>query len=205
MNKISALRCACLAISTLLGARDVYPAIFNIPDGDVVGLKAAITAANNNGASDTINLAQDGIYTLTAIDNFTNGPSGLPEIRNDAETLDLTINGHGAVIQRIAVPGAPKFRVLQIGEAAEVTCNDLTLSHGEASGEFPANAGGAVYAQRATLNLAHCAFLDNTAGPGGAIFQDAGSLTVVASLFDGNFADAGPTGLAPAMGGAIAN
>src|SRR3954454_10262859 len=133
MNKISALRCACLAISTLLGARDVYPAVFDIADGDVVGLKAAIAAANNNGTSDTINLAQDGIYTLTAIDNFAKGPTGLPEIRDDTDELDLTINGHGAVIQRNDVPGAPKFRILQIGEAAEVTCNDLTIRHGEAS------------------------------------------------------------------------
>ena len=48
----------------------LFAATFNIPDGDVTALKAALAAANTNGQADIINLATGGTYTLTAIDNF---------------------------------------------------------------------------------------------------------------------------------------
>jgi hypothetical protein len=52
-------------------------ATFDIADGDVAALKNAIITANTNSEADTINLAVGGHYVLTAIDNFTHGPSGL--------------------------------------------------------------------------------------------------------------------------------
>src|SRR3982751_3223848 len=111
MNKISPALLGCLALSVFIAVRPAYPAVFDIPNGDIAGLRAAIVAANGNGESDTINLADGGTYTLTAVDNFVNGSNGLPEIRNDAAGLDLTIDGHGATIQRSTAPGTPEFRL----------------------------------------------------------------------------------------------
>src|ERR1043166_8607989 len=69
----------------LLGAagvsvQRVYGANFNIANGDVAGLIAAINAANSNNADDTINLAAGGTYTLLVVDNSTNGENALPPI-----------------------------------------------------------------------------------------------------------------------------
>jgi hypothetical protein len=215
--------CACLFILS----QAVYAAVFNIPNGDVTSLKAALVAANGNGQADTINLAAGGTYTLTTIDNSSNGANGLPVIVNDAAGLDLTINGNGATIQRNAEPGAPEFRILQIGNGAEANCNSLTIKSGKvANGVFPGNAGAAILVSLATLTLTDCGFSNNIAGLGGAICNDAGSvmlnggavvsntagqgggvynfegsLDVRSSTFEQNVVDDGANGL----GGAIAN
>src|SRR3954453_20079476 len=91
-----ALSCAFLFTCARVGRA----AVFNIANGDVAGLKAAMTIANANGVADTINLSAGGLYTLTAIDNSVNGANGLPAIANDAAGLDLTINANGARVQR---------------------------------------------------------------------------------------------------------
>ena len=78
-------------------------AVFNIADGDVAGLKGAINTANSNGQDDTINLATNGTYTLTAVDNTDNGANGLPRILEDLAgqtSHSLTINGNGATLSR---------------------------------------------------------------------------------------------------------
>jgi len=41
----------------------------SVADGDVAGLISAINAANTNPGPDTINLAANGTYTLTVINN----------------------------------------------------------------------------------------------------------------------------------------
>src|SRR3954469_19808542 len=51
----------------LPGANASFAATFNIADGDVTGLKSAITTANGNGQANTINLASGGTYTLTVV------------------------------------------------------------------------------------------------------------------------------------------
>src|SRR5262245_8720804 len=58
--------------------------------GDVACLIRAINDANANGAANTLTLAA-GTYTLTAVDNMTDGPTGLPSI-----TSVLTLRGQGA-------------------------------------------------------------------------------------------------------------
>lgn len=185
---------------TLISAGVARAAVFNIPDGDVAALRAAIVTANSNGVADTINLVPGGIYTLTAADNPSNG---LPVVNDDVPGVDLTINGHGATIQRAA--GAPEFRILQINDAAEVSCNDLTIAGGKLTGTFPANAGGSIFLGHAMLTLTRCSLVDNVGGLGGAIYSDGGSLTVSAGVFQRNMTDAGASGLGAAMGGAIAN
>jgi hypothetical protein len=54
--------------------------VFSVADGDVVGLKNAINAANSSGEDDTIELALSGTYELDSIDNDANG---LPVIGAD--------------------------------------------------------------------------------------------------------------------------
>lgn len=96
----------CLAALVPVAAR---AATFNIPNGDVAGLIAALNTANGNGEADTINLAASGTYTLMAVDNTSayRGPNGLPAIASQ-----ITINGNGASIQRSSVAGTPDFRIL---------------------------------------------------------------------------------------------
>src|SRR5438477_6972109 len=86
-------------------ARSLPAAIFNVANGDVAGLKSAVTAANSNGQDDTIELAANGTYTLIARDNLLNG---LPQIGPDGGHK-LAINGHGATIQRSNA--AENFRI----------------------------------------------------------------------------------------------
>jgi hypothetical protein len=77
--------------------------------GDVACLISAINAANANGTANTLTLAA-GLYTLTAVDDSIDGPTGLPAI-----TGRLTITGTGAnttIIERAA--GAPPFRLLHV-------------------------------------------------------------------------------------------
>src|SRR5215831_15577630 len=77
--------------------------------GDVACLIDAINTANANGEANTITLAA-GTYTLTAVDNDTGGPNGLPSI-----TSELTLRGAGpdrTILERAA--NAPAFRLLQI-------------------------------------------------------------------------------------------
>src|SRR5215471_14375135 len=52
---------------------------FQCSGGDVACLIAAINEANANGQQNTIRL-EAGIYTLTGVDNTTDGPNGLPSI-----------------------------------------------------------------------------------------------------------------------------
>src|SRR4051794_18186690 len=48
-------------------------ALFNIANGDVTALKAAIVTANSNGEDDIIALANGGLYTLTTAASGANG------------------------------------------------------------------------------------------------------------------------------------
>ena len=87
---------------------------FNIPNGDVAGLIAAINAANANPGADIINLAASGTYTLTAVDNTGYyGPTGLPVI-----VSPITINGNGATILRTSAPSTPDFRIFLVSNGA---------------------------------------------------------------------------------------
>jgi len=63
---------------------------FTCTAGNVACLIDAINQANANGEANTITL-KAGTYTLTAVDNDTDGPNGLPSV-----TSTLTIQGAGA-------------------------------------------------------------------------------------------------------------
>ena len=63
---------------------------FTCAAGNVQCLIGAINEANSNGQNNTISL-EEGTYTLTNIDNETDGPNGLPSI---AGTLTINVAGN---------------------------------------------------------------------------------------------------------------
>src|SRR5262245_52800853 len=118
---VAALVCA-LAL-----ARPGQAAEFPCVSGDIACLIRAINTANATGEENTITL-EAGPYTLTEVDNTTEGPNGLPSV-----TSTLTIQGAGAestVIERAA--SALPFRLGYVAPAGSLTLIGLTLRGGNA-------------------------------------------------------------------------
>src|SRR5215475_12771505 len=167
----------------LLGLAHPTPAAeFACAAGDVACLITAIHAANTNEEANTITLAA-GLYTLTAVDNNTDGPTGLPSV-----TGPLTLRGAGAdstVLERAA--GAPPFRLLHVAATGGLTLEGLTLGGGDAT---TTNAGGGIWNQ-GTLTLTRSTLSGNVANRGGGIGVSAGSspLTIANSTLHGNWAN----------------
>ena len=155
---------------------------FDIANGDVAGLIAAINAANGNGVPDTIDLAPGGTYTLSIIDNDDFGDAnGLPTI-----TSEITINGNGATIERDAAPGTLEFRIFDVMSTGTLVLNDVTIANGVAG------MGGGISSSSGTLTLANCTVSGNTAGmDGGGIRSSSGTLTLTDCTVSGNTARMG--------------
>jgi hypothetical protein len=81
-------------VLALLASGHVHAAVFQCPAGDVACLIAAINTANGNGEEDTIELAA-GTYTLTAVDNETDGPNGTPSITSQINLNSSDTGGAG--------------------------------------------------------------------------------------------------------------
>ena len=153
-------------------------AVFVIPNGDVIALKSAIDSSNANGEDDTIELATGGTYTLTTIDNFSNG---LPRITPD-NGHKLTIHGNGATLERSFDTGTPSFRILYINSLADVSISNLTLDNGG----YGMN-GGTIYIDGvggpAKLTLTDSSITNSHGYYGGAIysagFSSSGGATLV--------------------------
>jgi hypothetical protein len=130
------------------------------------------------------------VYTLTAVDNATVGPNGLPSI-----TSRLTLRGIGAqstIIERAA--SAPPFRLLHVAAMGVLTLEGLTLRGGD---DATTNGGGGIYT-RGTLTLTDSTLSENTArqGVGGGILQTfsediISTLTIIRSTLKGNVANGG--------------
>ena len=108
----------------------------------VADLIAAINAANRAGGANTITLARGATFTLTAVNNTADGPTGLPVI---AAKDNLTILGNGATLARSTAAGTPPFRLFYVAAGANLTLQDLTLVNGLVIGDTGKDAyGGAV-------------------------------------------------------------
>lgn len=146
-------------------------AVFSVADGDAVGLKNAINAANSNGEDDTIELAANGNYVLDTIDNDVNG---LPVIAADGGRK-LIIHGNGAVIERSTLAGTPVFRILELGVGSDLEITRLTISNGQAwlsddgNGPYPEDYGGGIRLEGASLVLTNCVISGNSAKYGGGV------------------------------------
>src|SRR5438132_2529952 len=120
-----------LILALALTPRSALAATIDVACGDIPGLKVAIASAS---PGDTVSLAAGCTYTLTAVDNVDgslSSPNGLPQINNL-----LTIEGNGSTITN---SGAFQFRFFDLGAAANLTLNRVTLSNGSV-----ANQGGAI-------------------------------------------------------------
>jgi len=163
-----------------LGAVRVPAAVFIIGDGDVAGLKNAIATANGNNEGDTILLATNGHYVLTAVDNTTKGPSGLPVIVND-NAHALVISGNGATISRD--PNAASFRIFTIfndlgSVVFQVSLDNVVISNGMGASAGGNEAfGGGIFTRGVTLLLNNCTISGNFAGAGGGISNEDGTVT----------------------------
>jgi hypothetical protein len=171
-----------------------------------------INLANQAGGTNTITLsaAPSSPYTLTAVDNTTDGTTGLPVI---AAGDNLTIVGNGDTIGRSTASGTPAFRLLDVAAGATLTLQGLTLTNGLASGSGVSAQGGAIYSQGA-LTLNGVTVQNNTArgadgaspvggngvggtggdGPGGAIYVGGGAVTLNNSTLSDNAAQGGRGG-----------
>jgi CSLREA domain-containing protein len=170
------------AFSFWLGLSSAQATVFPIANGDVAGLKTALTTANSNQQDDVINLAVNGSYLISAADN---GRNGLPIIGVDGGHT-LTINGNGATISRT---GAGTYRLLQVSFAT-VVVNAVIMQNGDmdpsgtpGDGQF----GGAILNDHGNVTVTNCTFLGNHGYDGGALANDGSSgnasLTVLNSTF----------------------
>ena len=161
------------ALGFLLLAGPAGAADFDIANGDVASLVAAIDAANVNGTTDVITLATNGSYTLTAA---AEAGTGLPAI-----TTALTIEGNGSTISRSGA--APAFRIFAIGGSATVAMRDLTITNGDAGGRNSLTSRGgniAVLGSTPQLTLENCIVSGGIAGIGGGIFvEPAGAVVTI--------------------------
>jgi hypothetical protein len=141
----------------------------NYSAATVSTLIADIQAANTAGGANTITLTAPTTspYALTAVNNSTNGATGLPVI---AANDNLTIVGNGDSIARSTA--MPYFRLLEVDSNASLTLENLTLQGGFASG-FGGGSGGAIL-NRGSLVLSAVTVQNNTCGVPYAGFYNVG-------------------------------
>ena len=176
-----------LSLAAMAPALAQNPNFHNVPNGDVAGLISAINISNASPGADTIELASGGTYTLTAVNNtgYYVGPSGLPAI-----TSQITINGHGATIQRSSAAGIPDFRILLT--QGNVTLNEVTIAGGKAAAGAPNyRGGGGGIRNEGTLLLRNSTVRNNSCSTGineggGIINYVGGQLTVINSTISYN-------------------
>ncbi len=159
--KLSLKRLALLVAISL--CRQTSAAIFN--PNDVASLIRAINTSNTNMEDDTIELATNSTYTLTVINNDTNG---LPVIGSDGGHK-LVIHGNGATLQRSTTGGTPAFRIFQIGTGADVTIDRLTIMNGNQN--VSGGEGGGIDNNHATLTITNSTLSGNSATTGGGILN----------------------------------
>lgn len=132
----------CAGVLTVFAFSASEAATYTCTGGDVPCLIAAINAANANGQVNTIRLAE-GTYTLTAVDNSTDGPTGLPSV-----TSTLTIAGAGAIVTTVErTADVSRFRIFHVGSEGVLTLRRMTIRGGDAQGF----GGGAVRANGSVI------------------------------------------------------
>jgi hypothetical protein len=170
----------------------------------VSGLISDINASNLAGGSNAITLVAGTTFTLTAVNNTTNGATGLPVITaND----NLTIAGNGDIVQRSTATGTPDFRLLEVAAGASLTLQSLTLQGGVSA---DLNRGGGIDNEGGSLTLTGVTIQNNSAGLAGALccsstpvgggIYSIGSLTMQSSTIQNNQA-IGTTGNPDQTGG----
>jgi hypothetical protein len=165
---------------------------------NVSGLIADIDAANAAGGGNTITLAKKTTFTLTQVNNTTDGATGLPAITPGD---NLTIVGNSNTIQRSTASGIPAFRLFDVASGASLSLQNLTMQNGYASGLGVSGSGGAIYSN-GSLALSGVTVTGNVAGAGGGVYIAGGPASLSQDTFTYNTAY-GAGGGANLSGGAI--
>lgn len=175
-----------LLIVSLSAPRPAYAAPINV-GCDANELIAAINTANSTPEEDTLELAADCVYALTAINNTDedNGPTGLPII-----TSEITVNGHNATIARSEdVPG---FRILRVAPTGSLLLNQVTVTRGQPDKNphfTPFYHGAGILNRHGQVTLHSSTVTKNILydyAVGGGIYNDGGMLNVADSLVADN-------------------
>ncbi len=144
-------------------------------------LISAITTANSTNG--TVTLTSGCTYTLTAINNTTDGGGvGLPVIKGR-----VTIQGSGATIARSTASGTPVFRIFDVASTGSLTLNSVTIKNGLANN---GQQGGGGIMSHGTLTITGSTFTGNsapaTSGTSGGAINNSGTLNLSTSTFTGN-------------------
>ena len=116
ISKTARARLGCESLESLEIPATYYPAT-------AAELIFAVAAANDS--ADTIVMTAGATYTLTAANNATFGPTGLPVIESGG--WSLTIVGNAATIERSAAANTPAFRLVAVESGATLTAENLTF------------------------------------------------------------------------------
>lgn len=173
---------------------------YTVAASDTPALIHAIDCANANSTDDVIHLTNS-TYVVSYVNHTNDGDNGLPAIASAATAGTLTIEGHGATIQR--APAARAFRLLRMGASAHLILNNATLANSAASGS-----GGAIKNENGVLALNNSSVSNSTAGNHGGGIYSVGTLTLTGTTVSNNAAinHAGgiySDGVATITGGAI--
>jgi hypothetical protein len=182
----------------------LHAAEFFCSSGDATCLIAAVNSANDTPEEDTITLGP-GPYTLTTVDNNTDGPNGLPSIKST-----VTIRGAGAdrtILERDGA--APVFRLVHIASTGSLILDEVTLRGGVVRGPgvvFGFEDSGGAILNFGTLSIMNSVLTGNSVrdqrGSGGAIAGVGAAVTIVTNTtFASNFVRVNRS----ASGGAINN
>lgn len=146
--------------------------VTNTNDSGPGSLRQALGIVNDG---DIIDFAITGTITLTTGELLVND--------------SITISGPGAA--NLAVDGNTDIRVFHVSPGKIVTISGLTITNGNANGEFfPDDSGGGVYNDHAAVTLTNCAINSNSAfGFGGGVFNDHATVTLNNCTLNDNFAD----------------
>jgi len=159
------------------GIGDNADTTLTVGDGDVTFLIAAINAANdeiNNLGLDVIELAANGSYQLTTIEDSSNGNSGLPSI-----TSEIIIQGNDASILGSADNNpcdgnGTEFRILLVNATGTLTLNNTIVSGGCTFGSD----GGGVLVNGGSLNLNSSSVLDTNGQTSESVQSNAGTIMI---------------------------
>jgi hypothetical protein len=182
----------------------LHAAEFFCSSGDATCLIAAVNSANDTPEEDTITLGP-GLYTLTTVDNNTDGPNGLPSIKST-----VTIRGAGADRTILERDGAgPVFRLVHIASTGSLILDEVTLRGGVVRGPgvvFGFEDSGGAILNFGTLSIMNSVLTGNSVrdqrGSGGAIAGVGAAVTIVTNTtFASNFVRVNRS----ASGGAITN
>ncbi len=178
-----------LMTSSALGLGAMAQAATINVDG-ACSLVDAIRAANTDSATggcsagsgaDTIKLESSTTYTLTAVNNTTDGDNGLPSISSE-----ITINGNGSIISRDD-EAAPAFRILHIAETGVLTLNEVTIQNGvQDSFSLDEGWGGGIL-NKGTLTLNNSTVSGSRAYYEGGGIYNRGTVTLNNSSVSNNY------------------